>query len=47
VNWEAFFGTLREIKFDGIATVSVFAWEDRPDESNRMMLERVTRELCC
>ncbi len=46
VDWEAFFGTLREIKFDGIATVSVFAWEDRPDESNRMMLERVTRELC-
>lgn len=46
VNWEAFFGTLREIEFDGIATVSVFAWEDRPDESNRMMLERVKNELC-
>jgi myo-inositol catabolism protein IolH len=24
----------------------VFAWEDRPDESNRMMLERVKSELC-
>jgi myo-inositol catabolism protein IolH len=46
VDWEAIFGTLREIKFDGIATVSVFAWEDRPDESNRMMLERVKSELC-
>jgi myo-inositol catabolism protein IolH len=46
VDWAAFFGTLRDLKFDGIATVSVFAWEERADESNCMMLERVTRELC-
>jgi myo-inositol catabolism protein IolH len=46
VDWETFFSTLREIRFDGIATVSVFAWEDRPDQSSRMMLERVRSELC-
>lgn len=46
VDWETFFSTLREIRFDGIATVSVFAWEDRPDQSSLMMLERVKSELC-
>ena len=46
INWEVFFSTLREIKFDGIATVSVFAWEERADESSKFMLERVKKELC-
>ena len=45
VNWEVFFTTLREMKFDGVATVAVFAWEDRADESSRFMLERVKHEL--
>ena len=45
VDWPAFFSTLRDIKFDGIATVSVFAWEERADESSRFMLERVRSEL--
>jgi myo-inositol catabolism protein IolH len=45
VNWNDFFGTLRELKFDGIATVSVFAWEERAVESSTVMLERVTKEL--
>lgn len=45
VNWEAFFGTLREMKFDGIATVAVFGQEERADESSRLMLERVRSEL--
>jgi myo-inositol catabolism protein IolH len=45
VDWNAFFGTLREVRFDGIATVCVFAWEDRAVESSRFMLERVTKEL--
>ncbi|WP_349618049.1 sugar phosphate isomerase/epimerase family protein [Azotobacter salinestris] len=45
VNWEVFFSTLREMKFDGIATVAIFAWEDRADESNRFMLERLRREF--
>lgn len=45
VDWDAFFSTLREMKFDGIATVAVFGFEDRADESSRFMLERVKREL--
>jgi myo-inositol catabolism protein IolH len=45
VNWDEFFGTLRTLGFDGIATVCVFAWEERAVESSRLMLERVTKEL--
>lgn len=45
VDWAEFFGTLRELNFDGVATVCVFAWEERAVESGRAMLERVTREL--
>jgi myo-inositol catabolism protein IolH len=45
VNWDEFFGTLRDLKFDGIATVCVFAWEERAVDSSRFMLERVTKEL--
>jgi myo-inositol catabolism protein IolH len=33
VNWDEFFSTLAEIGFDGIATVCVFAWEERAQES--------------
>jgi myo-inositol catabolism protein IolH len=33
VDWDAFFGTLGEAGFDGIATVCVFAWEERARES--------------
>jgi len=45
VDWDAFFSTLREMRFDGIATVAVFAWEERADESCRFMLDRVKQEL--
>jgi myo-inositol catabolism protein IolH len=45
VNWTEFFTTLRELNFDGIATVCVFAWEERAIESSTYMLERVTKEL--
>ncbi|MGW5715276.1 sugar phosphate isomerase/epimerase family protein [Amycolatopsis sp. NPDC003865] len=45
VDWDAFFGTLRDIEFDGVATVCVFAWEERAVESSKFMLERVTKEL--
>jgi hypothetical protein len=31
--------------FDGIATICVFAWEERATESSKHMLERVTKEL--
>jgi myo-inositol catabolism protein IolH len=42
VDWDAFFRTLREVDFDGTATVCVFAWEDRAEESCRHNLARVT-----
>jgi myo-inositol catabolism protein IolH len=45
VNWQIFFQTLRELRFDGVATVCVFAWEERAHESSAFMLERVTKEL--
>lgn len=45
VDFEAFFATLREIGFDGIATACVFAWEERAVESSRFMLERITAGL--
>jgi myo-inositol catabolism protein IolH len=43
VNWDDFFATLSRIGFDGIATVCVFAWEDRASESclvNRQKVEK-------
>jgi myo-inositol catabolism protein IolH len=45
VDWDEFFGTLRALEFDGVATVCVFAWEERAVESSKFMLERVTKEL--
>jgi myo-inositol catabolism protein IolH len=45
LDWEQFFGALRETQFDGIATVCVFGWEERADEIHRRMLERVKAEL--
>ena len=41
VDWDLFFRTLSEIGFDGIATVCVFAWEERALESSRYNLTRV------
>ena len=39
VDWEAFFGTLAEIEFDGIMTSQVFAWDgERAVQSSRFML---------
>jgi myo-inositol catabolism protein IolH len=45
VHWQQFFDTLRELRFDGIATVCVFAWEERARDSSVFMLERVSAEL--
>jgi len=45
VDWDEFFTTLRELDFDGVATVCVFAWEERAVESAKFMLDRVTKEL--
>jgi myo-inositol catabolism protein IolH len=43
--WDQFFNTLRDVKFDGIATVCVFGWEEDADDIHRRMLERVNKEL--
>jgi myo-inositol catabolism protein IolH len=45
VNWDEFFSTLREVKFDGIATVCVFGWEENADDIHRRMLQKVSAEL--
>jgi myo-inositol catabolism protein IolH len=43
VDWDLLFGTLAEIGFDGIATVCVFAWEERAEDSARFNLTEVNR----
>jgi len=45
VDWEAFFGTLGRMKFDGIMTVCVFAWEERARESSTFMREEIERRI--
>ncbi len=45
VDWDQFFGTLRDTEFDGIATVCVFGWEETADDIHRRMLNRVRKEL--
>jgi myo-inositol catabolism protein IolH len=45
VAWDEFFGTLRDLHFDGIATVCVFGWEEHADPIHRRMLDRLTQEL--
>jgi myo-inositol catabolism protein IolH len=41
VDWDVFFRTLAQVGFDGIATVCVFAWEERARESAVSNLEQV------
>jgi myo-inositol catabolism protein IolH len=45
LDWGEFFGTLRDLRFDGIATVCVFGWEEDMDAIHRRMLDRVRAEL--
>jgi myo-inositol catabolism protein IolH len=45
IDWDQFFTTLRDLDFDGIATVCVFGWEETADEIHRRMLDRVRKEL--
>jgi myo-inositol catabolism protein IolH len=45
VAWDSFFGTLRDLDFDGVATVCVFGWEEDADDIHRRMLDRVKSEL--
>jgi len=41
VDWDVFFGTLGDTRFGGIATVCVFAWEERARESSLHNRERI------
>jgi myo-inositol catabolism protein IolH len=41
VDWDELFRTLSELRFDGIATVCVFAWEERARESAVHNRERI------
>jgi myo-inositol catabolism protein IolH len=41
VDWDLFFQTLAEVGFDGIATVCVFAWEERAEDSARFNLAKI------
>jgi myo-inositol catabolism protein IolH len=43
VDWDALFGALVEVRFDGILTACVFAWEERAVDSARFMLEETRR----
>jgi myo-inositol catabolism protein IolH len=45
VDWDLFFATLAEVGFDGIATVCVFAWEERAEDSARYNLSQVNQYL--
>jgi myo-inositol catabolism protein IolH len=41
VDWDLFFATLADVGFEGIATVCVFAWEERAQESSRVNLAKI------
>ncbi|MBL7261707.1 sugar phosphate isomerase/epimerase family protein [Paractinoplanes lichenicola] len=43
VDWDGFFGSLNEVGFDGIATVCVFAWEERAEDSARYNLSQINQ----
>jgi myo-inositol catabolism protein IolH len=45
VDFEACFGALKAIGFDGILTSCVFAWEERAVESSRFMFEKIQSYL--
>jgi len=45
VDWDLFFSTLTEVGFDGIATMCVFAWEERAEDSARYNLSQVNQYL--
>ncbi len=43
VDFNELFTLLKETGFDGQLTACVFAWEDRAEESNRFMLEKINQ----
>ena len=45
IDWDLFFATLAEVKFDGVLSACVFAWEERAEESSRFMRREIQRQL--
>ena len=45
IDWDLFFQTLAEAKFDGVLSSCVFAWEERAEESSRFMRTQIQRYL--
>jgi myo-inositol catabolism protein IolH len=45
IDWDSFFATLAEMKFDGVLSNCVFGWEDRAEDSARFMLAETKRYL--
>jgi myo-inositol catabolism protein IolH len=45
LDWTEFFATVRDMRFDGVATVCVFGWEEDADAIHARMLDRVRSEL--
>lgn len=45
IDFDALYRKLREIKFDGIVTNSVFAYPDRPEWSNEVTLKSIREGL--
>lgn len=43
IDWDLFFSTLADMKFDGVLSNCVFAWEDRAEDSARFMLDETKR----
>ncbi len=43
VNWPEFFATLARLRFDGIMTTCVFAWEERARESSVFNREQIAK----
>jgi len=45
IDWEVFFQTLAQVKFDGVMSSCVFAWEERANESSRFMRSEMQRYI--
>jgi myo-inositol catabolism protein IolH len=45
IDWDEFFAAMREVAFDDVMTVTVFAWADRPVESFRANLAAARTHL--
>ena len=45
IDWDVFFGTLASVRFNGVLSACVFAWEERADDSSRFMRSEMQRYL--